>query len=80
MKSGKMERREVPVPLFQPAEVELAGGRLLRRREFAPGLPCAYVAAPDGYGIEIWFESAEPGGHPTGEPRRLSAVVSPQSH
>ena len=38
------------------AEVERAGGRLLRRGEFAPGLPYAYVADPDGYEIEIWFE------------------------
>jgi len=33
-----------------------AGGRLLRRGEFAPGLPYAYVLDPDGYEIEIWFE------------------------
>ena len=38
------------------AEVERAGGRLLRRGECAPGLPYAYVADPDGYEIEIWFE------------------------
>jgi catechol 2,3-dioxygenase-like lactoylglutathione lyase family enzyme len=38
------------------AEVERAGGKLLRRGEFAPGLPYAYVADPDGYEIEIWFE------------------------
>ena len=33
-----------------------AGGKLLRRGEFAPGLPYAYVHDPDGYEIEIWFE------------------------
>ena len=38
------------------SEVERAGGRLLRRGEFAPGVPYAYVADPDGYEIEIWFE------------------------
>ena len=38
------------------AEVEQAGGRLLRRGEFAPGFPYAYVTDPDGYEIEIWFE------------------------
>jgi catechol 2,3-dioxygenase-like lactoylglutathione lyase family enzyme len=38
------------------AEVKRAGGRLLRRGEFAKGLPFAYVADPDGYEIEIWFE------------------------
>jgi catechol 2,3-dioxygenase-like lactoylglutathione lyase family enzyme len=37
-------------------EVEKAGGRLLRRGEFSPGFPFAYVADPDGYEIEIWFE------------------------
>src|SRR4051812_31285058 len=38
------------------AEVLRAGGRVLRRGEFAPGLPYAYVADPDGYEIEIWYE------------------------
>lgn len=38
------------------AAVEAAGGKLLRRGEFAPGLPYAYVHDPDGYEIEIWFE------------------------
>jgi len=38
------------------AEVQQAGGRLLRRGEFSPGYPFAYVADPDGYEIEIWFE------------------------
>jgi catechol 2,3-dioxygenase-like lactoylglutathione lyase family enzyme len=33
-----------------------AGGSLLRRGEFAPGFPFAYIADPDGYEIEIWFE------------------------
>ena len=37
-------------------EVLKAGGSLLRRGEFAPGLPYAYVADPDGYEIEIWYE------------------------
>jgi hypothetical protein len=27
-----------------------------KRGEFAPGFPFAYVADPDGYEIEIWFE------------------------
>jgi catechol 2,3-dioxygenase-like lactoylglutathione lyase family enzyme len=36
--------------------VEAAGGKLLRRGEFGPGLPFAYVADPDGYEIEIWYE------------------------
>ena len=33
-----------------------AGGTLLRRGEFSPGFPYAYVEDPDGYEIEIWFE------------------------
>jgi predicted enzyme related to lactoylglutathione lyase len=37
-------------------EVERAGGKLLRRGQFAPGYPYAYVSDPDGYEIEIWFE------------------------
>jgi catechol 2,3-dioxygenase-like lactoylglutathione lyase family enzyme len=37
-------------------EVERAGGRILRRGEFSPGYPYAYVADPDGYEVEIWFE------------------------
>jgi catechol 2,3-dioxygenase-like lactoylglutathione lyase family enzyme len=35
------------------AEVEAAGGRLLRRGEHGPGAPFAYVADPDGYEIEL---------------------------
>jgi catechol 2,3-dioxygenase-like lactoylglutathione lyase family enzyme len=49
--------------LMDPADIEgaieavlAAGGKLLRRGEFSPGLPFAYVADPDGYEIEIWFE------------------------
>ena len=37
-------------------EVERAGGKSLRRGEFAPGFPFVYVADPDGYEIEIWYE------------------------
>lgn len=38
------------------AESLAAGGRLLRRGEFSPGFPFAYIADPDGYEIEIWYE------------------------
>jgi catechol 2,3-dioxygenase-like lactoylglutathione lyase family enzyme len=38
------------------AEVERAGGKLLRRGEFSPGQPYAYVHDPDGHEIEIWYE------------------------
>ena len=37
-------------------EVERAGGKLLKRGEFKPGFPFAYVADPDGYKIELWYE------------------------
>ena len=37
-------------------EVKRAGGKLLRRGEFAPGFAFAYVEDPDGYEIEIWYE------------------------
>jgi catechol 2,3-dioxygenase-like lactoylglutathione lyase family enzyme len=35
------------------AEVEAAGGRLIRRGEHGPGVPFAYVTDPDGYLIEL---------------------------
>ena len=38
------------------AEAEKAGGRILRQGEFSPGFPFAYIADPDGYEIEVWFE------------------------
>jgi catechol 2,3-dioxygenase-like lactoylglutathione lyase family enzyme len=38
------------------AEVTQSGGLLIRRGEFAPGLPFAFVHDPDGYEIEIWYE------------------------
>lgn len=36
--------------------VQSAGGVLISRGKFAPGVPYAYVRDPDGYEIEIWFE------------------------
>jgi len=38
------------------ATAERAGARIIRRGEFAPGLPFVYIADPDGYEIEIWYE------------------------
>ena len=35
------------------AEIEAAGGKLIRRGEHAPGVPFAYVEDPDGYVIEV---------------------------
>lgn len=37
-------------------EVVAAGGALVRKGEFAPGCPYAYVTDPDGYRIELWYE------------------------
>lgn len=37
-------------------EAEAAGAKILRQGEFAPGLPYVYIADPDGYVIEIWYE------------------------
>jgi catechol 2,3-dioxygenase-like lactoylglutathione lyase family enzyme len=49
--------------LTQPSDIDLAisetekaGGKILRRGEFALGFPFAYVTDLDGYEIEIWFE------------------------
>jgi catechol 2,3-dioxygenase-like lactoylglutathione lyase family enzyme len=49
--------------LIAPSDIDAAvseslaaGGRLLRRGEFAAGFPFAYIADPDGYEIEIWYE------------------------
>ena len=33
-----------------------AGATILRQGEFSPGFPYVYIADPDGYTIEIWFE------------------------
>lgn len=46
-----------PADIDEAVETALAaGGTLLRRGEFSPGFPYAYVADPDGYEVEIWFE------------------------
>ena len=37
-------------------EAERAGGTVLRSGEHGPGEPYVYVADPDGYEIEIWYE------------------------
>ena len=35
------------------AEVQAAGGTLMKRGEHAPGVPFAYIRDPDGYVIEL---------------------------
>jgi catechol 2,3-dioxygenase-like lactoylglutathione lyase family enzyme len=49
--------------LIDPKDIDPAvkdavagGGKLLSRGEHAPGFPFAYVADPDGYEVEIWYE------------------------
>ncbi len=50
-------RLTMPADMDQAvAEIERAGGRVLRRGEFAPGCPFVYATDPDGYKIEIWYE------------------------
>jgi predicted enzyme related to lactoylglutathione lyase len=64
--SGTEESRGIPHFGFRLAspgdideaveEVECASGKLLRRGDFCPGCPYAYVSDPDGYEVEIWYE------------------------
>jgi catechol 2,3-dioxygenase-like lactoylglutathione lyase family enzyme len=37
-------------------QARAAGATILREGEFSPGFPFVYIADPDGYTIEIWFE------------------------
>lgn len=52
-----------------------AGGTLTERGEFAPDVPFAYVADPDGHRIELWFEPPPPVPAPAAEP--VAAAASP---
>jgi catechol 2,3-dioxygenase-like lactoylglutathione lyase family enzyme len=38
-------------------KVESAGGKVLSKGEFSPGLPFVFFSDPDGYEVEVWFES-----------------------
>ena len=53
-----------PVPLASIVKrVRNAGGKVLRKGEFAPGLPYVFFEDPDGYEVEVWYETptaAEP--------------------
>jgi catechol 2,3-dioxygenase-like lactoylglutathione lyase family enzyme len=49
--------------LMDPADIDeaveaviAAGGSLIRRGEFGPGQPFAFMADPDGHEIELWYE------------------------
>jgi catechol 2,3-dioxygenase-like lactoylglutathione lyase family enzyme len=41
-------------------KVKSAGGSILSKGEFAPGLPYVFFSDPDGYEVEVWFESRTP--------------------
>jgi len=41
-------------------KVQRAGGKVLRKGEFAPGLPYVFFTDPDGYEVEVWFETPTP--------------------
>ncbi len=41
-------------------KVQRAGGKILSKGEFAPGLPYVFFSDPDGYEVEVWFESPTP--------------------
>jgi catechol 2,3-dioxygenase len=42
------------------AAVEAAGGRVRERGDFGGDAPFAFVEDPDGYEIELWYESTPP--------------------
>ena len=53
--------------LVDPADItaalralKRAGGKVLSQGEFAPGMPYVFFADPDGYEVEIWYESPTP--------------------
>lgn len=50
-----------PVAPEEIAErVQAAGGKVLQKGEFAPGLPYVFFEDPDGYEVEVWFEAPTP--------------------
>ncbi|MGH8222410.1 MAG: VOC family protein [Woeseiaceae bacterium] len=40
--------------------VKSAGGKVLSKGEFAPGLPSVFFEDPDGYEVEVWYEMPTP--------------------
>jgi len=53
--------------LVDPADVDAAaragveaGGRVIDRGEFCPGEPYVFLADPDGYEVELWYELPTP--------------------
>lgn len=41
-------------------KVQRAGGKVLSKGQFAPGLPYVFFTDPDGYEVEVWFETPTP--------------------
>ncbi len=39
------------------AAIERAGGKIKHRGEFCPGEPYVFFTDPDGYEVEVWYES-----------------------
>ena len=53
-------------------KVQRAGGKVLSKGEFAPGLPYVFFADPDGYEVEVWFETPTPY-----DPKQPSVAAQP---
>lgn len=51
--------RPVPVSTIV-RRVKSAGGKVLSKGEFAPGLPYVFFEDPDGYEVELWYETPTP--------------------
>jgi catechol 2,3-dioxygenase-like lactoylglutathione lyase family enzyme len=49
------------------AEVEEAGGTIVRQGDFCPGEPYVFFRDPDGYEVEIWYELPTPVDPPASE-------------
>jgi catechol 2,3-dioxygenase-like lactoylglutathione lyase family enzyme len=50
-----------PVPLATIVRrVERAGGKIVSKGEFGPGLPYVFFEDPDGYEVEVWYEIPTP--------------------
>lgn len=50
-----------PVPVATIVRrVRSAGGKILSKGEFAPGLPYVFFEDPDGYEVEVWYETPTP--------------------
>lgn len=47
-----------PVPVTTIVRrIRSGGGKVLSKGEFGPGLPYVFFEDPDGYEVEVWYES-----------------------